>query len=176
VTEANLVEALDLIFPRINDDELLKQYAWAEKVYPQYHVTMYILWHLCVRPEGPNAERAWRAIERSFSDSMRDDSATRLGSKSSVLVALREKAMLIRQRIQERNAGASTGGHPSAVTEDGFQDGGRLRGGEFDGDGLPAHLLRDAGVDELGFDCSEDGWLNWGALVQSFQLNSQENF
>jgi len=94
-TEANLVEALDLIFPRINDDELLKQYAWAGKVYPQYHVTMYVLWHLCVQPEGPNVDRAWQAIERLFSDSMRDDSATRLGSKSSVLAALRAKAMLI---------------------------------------------------------------------------------
>jgi hypothetical protein len=175
-TEANLVEALDLIFPRINDDELLKQYAWAGKVYPQYNVTMYVLWHLCVRPEGPNSDRAWQAIERSFSDSMRDDSATRLGSKSSVLAALRAKAMLIRQRIQARNAGVSTGGHPLAVAEDLFQDGGRFKDGGFDGNGFPAHLFGDAGVDELGFDRSEDGWLDWGALVQSFQLNSPETF
>ncbi|KIW91956.1 uncharacterized protein Z519_06938 [Cladophialophora bantiana CBS 173.52] len=175
-TEANLVEALDLIFPRINDDDLLKQYAWAGKVYPQYHVTMYVLWHLCVQPEGPNADRAWQAIERSFSDGMRDDSATRLGSKSSVLAALRAKAMLIRQRIRERNAGVSTGEHPSAVAEDQFLDDGRFRDGGFDGDGFPAQLLGDAGVDELGVDRSEDGWLNWGALVQSFQLNSPETF
>jgi len=64
-----------------------------------------------------------------------------------------------------------TGGHPSAVAEDRFQD-----GGEFDGDGFPAHLLGDAGVDELGFDRSEDGWLNWGALVQSFSAEQPRPF
>lgn len=175
-TEANLVEALDLIFPRINDDELLKQYAWAGKVYPQYYVTMYVLWHLCVRPEGPNVDRAWQAIERSFSDSIRNDSETRFGSKSSVLAALRAKAMLIRQRIHEHNARGSTGEHQSVAMEDRLQDDGRFRDGGFDGDRFAAHLFGDAGIDEPGFDYSEDGWLNWGTLVQSFQLNSLETF
>lgn len=176
-TEANLIEALDLIFPMINEDELLKQYAWARKVYPQYRVTMYVLWHLCVRPEGPNVDRAWQAIETLFSDEIRNDSITRLGSKSSVLAALRSKAMLIRQRIQGRNAGVSVrGGHPSDVAEDQFHDGDRFRDEGFDNDEFPEHLLGDTAFDEHVFDSSEDGWLNWGALVQSFQLNSPENF
>ncbi|KAF2259935.1 hypothetical protein CC78DRAFT_524049 [Lojkania enalia] len=168
-TEANLIEALDLIFPMINEDELLKQYAWARKVYPQYHVTMYVLWHLCVRPEGPNVDRAWQAIETLFSDDMRDDSTTRLGSKPSVLTALRAKAMLIRQKIQERNAGVSAGGgHSPDIAEDRLHDCDRFRDEGFDDNGFSGHLLGDAGLDELGFDSSEDGWLNWGALVQSF--------
>jgi len=176
-TEANLIDALDLIFPMINEDELLKQYAWAGKVYPQYHVTMYVLWHLCIRPEGPNVDRAWQAIETLFSDDMRDDPTRRLESKSSVLVALREKAMLIRQRIQERNAGASIGGrNPPDIAEDQFHDDDRFRNEGFDNNGFSDYLLGNPSLDELGFDSGENGWLNWGALVQSFQLNSPDNF
>ncbi|KAH8704400.1 hypothetical protein GQ44DRAFT_764127 [Phaeosphaeriaceae sp. PMI808] len=176
VTEANLLEALDLIFPRINDDELLRQYAWAGKVFPQYHATMYILWHLCVRPEGPNVDRAWQAIEKSFSNSMRDDSVTRLGSKSPVLAALRKKAMLMRQRIQDQNANLNIGEPPSEAAGDRIYHGSRFRDSEFNNDGLPEQRLEDTCIDELGIEYSEDRWLDWNALVQSFQLNSPAAF
>jgi hypothetical protein len=176
-TETNLVEALDLIFPLINDDELLEQYSWAKKVYPQYHITMYVLWHLCVRPTGPNVDRAWEAIETLFSDEMREDSTTRLGSKSSVLTGLREKAILIRQRVQGSNAEVSIGGRQSSeVAEDRFHDGDGFGNDGFNNNGSSGELLGSSGLCELEVDSTEDGWLNWGALVQSFQLSSPLNF
>lgn len=176
-TEANLIEALDLIFPMLNEDELLKKYAWASKIYPQYTITIYVLWHLCVRPEGPNVDRAWQAIETLFSGDMRDGLTSRLGIKPSVLTALMAKATLIRQRIQERNAGVSVeGGHPSDLTEDLLHDDDRTRDEDPDNNEFPELQLADIGLDELGFGGSEDGWLNWGALVQEFQLDCPQNF
>jgi hypothetical protein len=66
-TEENLVEALEILAPRlVSEDDLLKQFARARKAYPQYYVTMYVLQHLCVKPEGPNVDRAWEAVEISF--------------------------------------------------------------------------------------------------------------
>lgn len=96
-TESNLIEALEILAPRlIPEDGLLSQFAWARKAYPQYHVTMYILWHLCVRPEGPNVDRAWEAIETLFCD---DEGFTAgFGSKAAVLAALRNKALSVRRQ------------------------------------------------------------------------------
>ena len=93
-TEEDLVEALEILEPRlVSEDDLLKQYAWARKAYPQYHVAMYVLWHLCVKPEGPSVDRAWRAMESLFSHEQWDEFTTGYGSKSAVLAALRAKAV-----------------------------------------------------------------------------------
>ena len=44
IAEKNLIEALEILEPRlVSEDDMLKQFAWAKKAYPQYHVTMYIL-------------------------------------------------------------------------------------------------------------------------------------
>ena len=40
-TEENLIDALELLAPRLgHDDELLKQFDWARTAYPQYHIPM----------------------------------------------------------------------------------------------------------------------------------------
>ncbi|ERT01324.1 hypothetical protein HMPREF1624_02568 [Sporothrix schenckii ATCC 58251] len=47
-TDANLVEALAILQPRLfHEDSLLLRYAWARQAFPQYHIVMYVLWHLC---------------------------------------------------------------------------------------------------------------------------------
>ncbi|CAK7203833.1 hypothetical protein SEUCBS139899_006582 [Sporothrix eucalyptigena] len=113
VSDANLVEALAILRPRLfREDDLLLQYAWARKAYPQYHVAMYVLWHLCRQPTGPHVEEAWSAVGLLFQqeDEMRTHGG--LGSKFAVLAALQSKAEARRQH------GSSTRcvGSPSVTT------------------------------------------------------------
>ncbi|KAH9890142.1 hypothetical protein F4778DRAFT_785304 [Xylariomycetidae sp. FL2044] len=84
---------------------LLTQFSWARKAYPQNHVTMYVLWHLCVRPEGPSVQRAWRAIDKVFARDFDDPSM--FGSKAAVLMALRAKAKARRAAARAKVAGAA---------------------------------------------------------------------
>ncbi|KAL1897013.1 hypothetical protein Sste5346_004216 [Sporothrix stenoceras] len=115
VTDANMVEALAILRPRLfREDGLLMKYAWARQAFPQYHVAMYVLWHLCLRPSGPNVDEAWSAVDTLFSQELKeaqpsrgdDASSTGFGSKFAVLAALKAKAEAIRGRMRDQ-AGVS---------------------------------------------------------------------
>jgi len=101
-TEENLVEALELLemVLQLWKDEMLRPYSWSWRANPEYHVTMYLLWHLCVRPDGPNVDRAWSAISLLFEmDGQFGDS---WGSKGAMLHALKGKAEMIRAERRTR--------------------------------------------------------------------------
>lgn len=166
-TEENLIEALEILEPRLaSEDDLLKQFAWARKAYPQYHVTMYILGHLCVKPEGPSVDRAWEAIETLFRREQWDEFTSGFGSKSAVLAALRAKAVSVREKIQNRNLGGNARNSESYL--------GLETGEGPSGTGtVPAYLLGDMGSDELSFDIGSDEWPNWATLAQGFQPDGQ---
>ncbi|CAK7225258.1 hypothetical protein SBRCBS47491_005826 [Sporothrix bragantina] len=106
VSDANLVEALAILRPRLfREDEVLLQYAWARKAYPQYHVGMYVLWHLCRQPTGPHVDEAWEAVDLFFSQEEEivhsgGASGIGLGSKFAVLAALKTKAEAVRGRTE----------------------------------------------------------------------------
>jgi hypothetical protein len=164
-TEENLIEALEILTPRlVSEDDLLKQFAWARKAYPQYYVTMYVLQHLCVKPEGPSVDRAWEAVEIVFQQW--DDFSSGFGSKSAVLVALRAKAFAVREKIQIRNLG---GDARNTDSNSGLEIG---HDPSETGTG-PAYLLGDIASAEFGFDINSDEWLNWANLAQGFQLDGQ---
>jgi hypothetical protein len=104
-TEENLSEALDIIYEGFftSRDELLSEYEWSHMAYPQYHMTLYVLWHLCLKPEGPDTERAWEAMGLVFSHLEVTESVSHgLGSKAIVLKALRTKAESAREKAQRR--------------------------------------------------------------------------
>lgn len=169
-TEQNLVEALEILKPRLYiEDDLLKQYAWVRKAYPQYHVMMYILWHLCVRPEGPSIDRAWEAVEFLFSHELWDESSMGFGSKLAVLEALRTKALSIREKVRKINleGNVRTSDRSSGLVS-----------GEVppDGEVFSAYLLGDTGGGEFALDGGTAEWPNWAALVQGFQYDSPDVF
>ena len=169
-TEQNLIEALEILEPRLySEDGLLKQFAWARKAYPQYHVTMYVLWHLCVKPEGPSIDKAWETVDTLFSYELWDESTMGFGSKSAVLAALKAKAVSVREKIRKLNLGgnARTSDRSSGVVS---------REDSSEGEGPSAYLVGDTGSDELGLDSGMDELLNWAALVQGFQPNSSDVF
>ncbi|KAF4963068.1 hypothetical protein FSARC_8870, partial [Fusarium sarcochroum] len=102
-TEETLIGALDILEPRtFGQDPFLAQFSWAKKLYPQYHVTLYILWHLCVRPDGPSVDRAWRAIDSIFAQEMINDPPCDIDTKVVVLVALKAKAEAVRKKMDLR--------------------------------------------------------------------------
>ncbi|KIX04841.1 uncharacterized protein Z518_05712 [Rhinocladiella mackenziei CBS 650.93] len=169
-TEENLAEALEILGPRLfNEEDLLKQFAWARKAYPQYHVMMYILWHLCIKPEGPNIERAWEAVETLSFRELWDESTQGFGSKSAVLAALETKAVFVRKKIETLNPEGNTRNsesHSALVSGEAGQ-------GASEDEVHWASLLGDMGCGELDFDVAIDEWPNWATIVQSFQPDGQ---
>ncbi|KAF2503372.1 hypothetical protein BU16DRAFT_476215 [Lophium mytilinum] len=166
-TEENLGEALDILAPRLyHEDDLLKQFAWARKAYPQYHITMYVLWHLCVKPEGPNIDSAWEAVQPLFSQELWDESTMGFGPKSAVLVALKTKAMSVRESLQRLSPGEQSRTSHSSP-------------GQVPGEGSPrasGYMPGDADGDEFGLSINMEEWPNWEAFVQGFQLDSPDAF
>ncbi|KAF5637957.1 hypothetical protein F52700_4660 [Fusarium sp. NRRL 52700] len=97
--EETLVAALDILEARTaGDDPFLAQFAWAKKVHPQYHVTLYVLWYLCTKPQGLHIERAWRLIDGIFEQEMAFDIIGCTGAKPAVLKSLRTKAETLRKK------------------------------------------------------------------------------
>ncbi|KAK9771942.1 putative Transcription factor domain-containing protein [Seiridium cardinale] len=155
ITEENLAEALEILQPRlVGEDDMMKQFAWARKAYPQYHIAMYVLWHLCVKPIGPNANKAWMAIDNLFSREICDTQARRFGPKSALLEGLRAKAVSVRDRNQDQdqrgNSTASDATFGSTLAYDHVGIGGET----------------------LDFNGAEDLWPDWGTLIQTFQCDS----
>jgi flagellar biosynthesis chaperone FliJ len=183
-TERNLVEALDILEPRLaGEDDLLKQFAWARRAYPQYHVTLYILWHLCVNhDETPSVARAWRAMETLFSskDHWDDLASPGFGPKSAVLTALRAKAVALRNKGQNQR-------HPSTSDNDSVlnPETGPSAMATMTAsvpESAPSYPLPPPLEDMDGFggdfgafdfDIASDEWPNWETLAQGFQPDGQ---
>lgn len=117
-TDETLAEACQVLEygTQIQADDLLRNYRWIVEVYPQYHVLLYVLWRLCVKPTGPSVDRAWAQVDRSFDvefGRLGFENA-RAGSKWTLLKAFREKASRIRHRVAD---GKATGSGPATYSE-----------------------------------------------------------
>lgn len=169
-TEENLAEALAVLEPKLYEsDGLLNQFAWTRRAYPQYHVTMYVLLHLCVKPEGPAVDRAWKAVDNFFEDESGDRTKIGFGSKLSVLSVLRTKAVAVRDTLQHRR--------PSFASRNGNRDSSMASGETLVEGGDPsASLQGDAHGYEFGLDAGMENWPDWATLVQDFQLDTSDVF
>lgn len=104
-TEENLTSACICLEIHLDlwADELLRQHGWCFGSHPQYHMLLYVLWHLCVSPFGPSTERAWNVADKMFEmESLRQAEAPAL--KSVVLRRLKKKAELLRGRSPNSEA------------------------------------------------------------------------
>ncbi|KAF4460924.1 fungal specific transcription factor [Fusarium albosuccineum] len=107
-TEENLVEALETLDLGLTPakDEMMKPFVWLCRAYPQYHLALYILWHLCVKPEGPSIERAWEAVDGIYLGELTNGLFGGVGPKAMVLRILKTKATALREQIQRKKAAA----------------------------------------------------------------------
>lgn len=171
-TEDNLDEALGILGSnKYTDDQdgLLRQFRWTKKAYPQYHVAMYVLLHLCVKPDCSQVERAWAAVEAFFADEMSAGDNVGFGPKLSVLNVLREKAKAVRNKVQTRKPTENVG---EGVRELDIDSGESLVEGNKASAGL------DGSMSGHEFDLSTDigEWPDWATLVQDFQLDTSDVF
>jgi hypothetical protein len=104
-TDETLAEACRILEygTQVQTDELLRDYRWCVEIYPQYHVLLYVLWRLCVKPTGPSVERAWKQVDANFrlEYAQLGFETAPPGSKWAVLKAFREKALQIRQMVAD---------------------------------------------------------------------------
>ncbi|KAH8589594.1 fungal-specific transcription factor domain-containing protein [Bisporella sp. PMI_857] len=96
-TEEILVSACEIleISLKYSTEDMLEGFQWIFHMYPQYDVMMYVLWHLCIMPEGPLVEKAWQLVNACFEI----EAMHQVGWKWAVLRRLREKAANIRASV-----------------------------------------------------------------------------
>ncbi|SPO05646.1 uncharacterized protein DNG_08333 [Cephalotrichum gorgonifer] len=168
-TETTLEEALQILDrAEDEDDGLLAQFRWMCRGYPQYHATMYVLWHLSIRPEGPNVERAWVAADAAWAELQSVDSVGHV-SKMSVLTALRAKALAARDKARELEATESARQGDQGITP--VSRGDRPSIGR-----LPEGLYTPQGAEGFSPGVGDVEWPNWTTLVQGFQLDDSDAF
>ncbi|KAH8885868.1 hypothetical protein GQ53DRAFT_750931 [Thozetella sp. PMI_491] len=168
ITEENLLEALEILEEKLNtDDSFLKQFSWHNKAFPQYHVTMYVLLHLCIKPDGPSIARAWAAVEAMIAVELEDEPSTVFGSKYAVLAALKAKATAIRERMPRQEPGENK--------ENGEQN---IEPASIDGSAERRdHALYQFGDgDSWNFGAADHEWPPWETFAQRFQLDSPDAY
>ncbi|KAK7403529.1 hypothetical protein QQX98_010707 [Neonectria punicea] len=151
-TEGNLLEALSILeeAETMWEDDLLWPFRWSMRAYPQFHMMLYILWYLCLRPHGPSSARALGVVGGHLDRARRTDAHATHESKWVILVALKSKATMIMQTAQAE-------GTEVAMQRDGDAMAG-VNGGEAggqEGDGM-------------------HGMVDWRSLLEDFQLDTAD--
>ncbi|CAK7211649.1 hypothetical protein SCUCBS95973_001186 [Sporothrix curviconia] len=111
-TEENLSLACEVIELNVDimEDELMQDFRWTAEIYPQYHVLLYVLWHLCVQPavyrNGNTVlrDRAWKVADGMYAieDARQKRQEVRgHNSKWTMLMALRDKAGKVRAAVEQ---------------------------------------------------------------------------
>ncbi|KAF9770241.1 hypothetical protein IL306_012242 [Fusarium sp. DS 682] len=100
VTEA--VELLELSNGLWQDDDLVP-FQWLARAFPQYHIMLFILRHLCVCPRGDLAKRAFAAVDMHLENFKTARNGPLNGLKWTVLTTLRERAALLMQKVERES-------------------------------------------------------------------------
>lgn len=94
---AEAVELLELANEMWRDEDMLP-YRWIARAFPQYHMMLYILRHLCVCPRGQFARKAFAEVEMHLDHFRTGDGGPLNGLKWTVLTTLRNRAFILMQR------------------------------------------------------------------------------
>jgi len=155
----DVIEVLELVL-QLRLDETLTPYSWMWNANPEYHGTMFLLWSLCIRPEGPHVERAWRVLN-ALAES--DEQITRpSGSMDAMLVALKTKAEKARAATHTRR---SVENARQTETSTPFFP---ASGEPYDFGDLWSH----SGSNEWSPNLND--FSGWGSFLENFRLDTQE--
>lgn len=93
-TESEIAEAVQVLelSNRMWQDEDLLAFQWILRAFPQYHIMLFLLRHLCVFPGGELARRAFAAVEIHLENFKAIRNGSLNGMKWTVLTTLRERA------------------------------------------------------------------------------------
>ncbi|KAF5667267.1 hypothetical protein FHETE_5970 [Fusarium heterosporum] len=155
VDDDRLLAAVQILeFRTFSGDLFLAQFTWARKVHPQYHITLYVLWHLCVRPESLYAERARKAVDSIFAQEMADEVVTGVGPKLMILKTLRSKAdARLRERRYEVEPSLDDAISEPPMLSDSYD---------------AFNFIDELNFDDMAFDDGAE-WSTWTSLLQGFQ-------
>ncbi|KAH7123271.1 hypothetical protein B0J13DRAFT_152178 [Dactylonectria estremocensis] len=161
-TEENLLEALSILeeAEHMWDDDLLRPFRWSMRAYPQFHMMLYILWYLCVRPQGVSTLRALNAVGHHLEKTRAMDACATNESKWTVLAALKSKAISIMNASKDQD---SPGVERACLTPQPVD--------EANGLGAWKPGMETGG--EAGFDESQ-GMMDWRTLLEDFQLDATD--
>ncbi|KAH8168294.1 fungal specific transcription factor domain-containing protein [Sarocladium implicatum] len=174
-TEENLLEALEVLetAQEIWEDALLQPFRWLTSSYPQFHMMLYILWHLCVvRPQGPIMERALNAVEYHFQTSRDADTSTANESRWIVLTAMKEKAASIMKSYQEKKAADGSGAEENTASGEMPTQQPRRQDGEEPG--VQKCEMEDIDREAAFDDLQGGGLLDWSTILEDFQLDATD--
>ncbi|KAF4991286.1 hypothetical protein FGRMN_7946 [Fusarium graminum] len=120
-TESDFVEAIELLelANLMWEDDDMAPLNWISRAFPQHHVMLSILRHLCMSPRGPNAGRAFAAVEGHLENFRPYVNGPLSGLKWTVLTTLRDRALSLMQRVKKGELGVEEGqGNPQIGMED----------------------------------------------------------
>lgn len=111
-TEGNLQEAMDVLesSQAMTEDSMLLPYAIPSRAYPQYSITLYILWYLCAHPLVSGSDRAWGLVNRVLVDE-REFEVGGAGTKLTILEAIATKAKSVREKALNASKARSSEDH-----------------------------------------------------------------
>lgn len=166
-TEENLDAACVCLEMNIDawHDELLRPHRWSQRVHPQYFLVLYVLWHLCIRPDSPQASRAWGVVDAMFRVEQQRLAHASSGPalKRVVLERMRAKAEAVRPSTVAAPANNGVNGTNDGATDQGFSQFG------FGAGDLPQGQI----YGDLNFDWSETlasmELPNWNTLVNDLR-------
>lgn len=164
-TEENLSEAVEILEMAwsVYEDELFAPFAWSMRAFPQYHMMLYILWHLCVHPQATGAERAWRAIELFCTKTTLSRLGLELGTKWPVIVAMKKKAMAIRRQHLRLDDAAHEGTCPTPTDTE-------MRSEDGAGESLPQGPRGEM----LDWASALQAMPDWSTFMQEFSLTEND--
>lgn len=105
-TDERLQEAVGVLEWSKNmwTDELLRPFRWSMQSYTQYHLIVFVLWYICVRPRGDGVKRAFESVEFHLQQARDSGQGPMQASKWSVLMALESKARTMLQRVHDNTS------------------------------------------------------------------------
>ncbi|KAF6814217.1 fungal specific transcription factor [Colletotrichum musicola] len=168
-TEENLSQALEILeaSQSLTSDELLRPYLWSMRSYPQYHMLLYALWHLCVKPEGPSVERAWRTVDATMEYARSAGVGSGPAAKMTILEALREKAVAIRQKLLQQ------GGEKEVVDKEAYPTPGAAddRSEAETSAAVMEGMTGINGVEGMDWSNMMQDFPDWNTLMTEFQVD-----
>jgi hypothetical protein len=147
-TEDSLVTACEILEMdlQLQTEDLIRDFAWISRTYIQYFPLTYVLWHLCVKPTGPNAERAWHLSRLIIEAIGNRDTAFEGGSNWMIVKVLRQRVIRIRE------AAMGTAAYMECANLEGIPE------------GLPA-------ADSAFWDIGATDFADWSNLIKNLDVH-----
>ncbi|RDW71707.1 hypothetical protein BP5796_07741 [Coleophoma crateriformis] len=145
---------------QLQTDELLHGGQWMFQTYTQYHLLSFILFYLCLKPQCPAVEEAWRVVNSTFVVVEELNNHCEHGPKWAIMQALRARALRARHASGNANNEQDNDTSPSAETSNSVEN--------FPADDAFAN-------DIMNWDINAMDFSDWNNVAQSYEIQHFDN-